>query len=143
MLVKEIMVRDVKTTGLDSTIQEAAQLMSEHSIGCLIVVENDKLEGIITERDIVRRVVSENRIPSETKVRTAMSQEVVLIRPDATVEEAAEAMTAHKVKKLPVVENNQLVGIVTTADVTASQPKLVEQLSAIFLIPKKKKLMGG
>lgn len=143
MLVKEIMTADVKTISAISTIQEAAKLMADLGIGSLIVTEKKMLVGIITEGDILRDVVAKDKLPSKTSVKQVMSREVVAIGPDATIEDAAEAMTEKKVKRLPVIYKNNLVGIVSAVDIVSAEPKMMEQIAKIVLIPVKKKLAAG
>ncbi len=143
MLVKEIMTTDVKTVSPHSTVQEAAVLMAEMGIGSLIVVKKEMLAGILTEGDIMREVVAKNKTPSKTKVEEVMTKEVVVVGPDTHIEDAANAMTEKKVKRLPVVTENQLVGIVSAMDIVAAQPKMMEQIAKIVLMPVKKKLAAG
>jgi len=143
MRVKEIMTTGVKTVSPKSTIQEAAKLMSEFRIGCLLVTEKKILVGIITESDIMREVVSKNLLPSKVKVGEFMSKEVIAVGPDTELEDAADAMTERKVKRLPVIYKNQLVGIVSAVDIVAAEPKLMEQIAKLVLLPVKKKLSAG
>ena len=143
MLVKEIMTADVKTITPGSTVQEAAELMAEAGIGSLIVVKRKMLAGILTEGDIIRNVVAKNMLPSQTKVEDVMTTEVVAVGPDTSIEDAANAMTEKKVKRLPVVTESQLVGIVSAMDIVAAQPKMMEQIAKIVLMPVKKKLAAG
>jgi CBS domain-containing protein len=143
MRVKEIMMTDVKTISAISTIQEAAKLMAGLGIGSLIVIEKKILVGIITEGDILRDVVAKDKLPSKTKVKQVMAREVIAIGPEATIEDAAEAMTEKKVKRLPVVYKNQLVGIVSAVDIVAAEPKMMEQIAKLVLLPTKKKLSAA
>jgi CBS domain-containing protein len=143
MRVKEIMTTEVKTVSPKSTIQQAAKLMSQFRIGCLLVAEKKTLVGIITESDIMREVVSKNLLPSKAKVEEFMTREVVAVGPDTEIEDAADAMTERKVKRLPVIYKNQLVGIVSAVDIVAAEPKLMEQIAKIVLLPVKKKLAAG
>ncbi len=137
MLVKDIMNPNVQTIDKGATVQEAARRMGKFSIGCLIVTSGKRVTGILTERDIMRRVVSDAKDPSETKVNDVMSDEVILIEPDMTVDDAAELMMDKKVKKLPVVKDNQLIGIVTVTDICMASPKIIEKLGEMLLLPKK------
>lgn len=137
MLVKEIMNTDVQTVKKGATIQEAARMMSESRIGCLIVTDKDRVRGIITERDIMRNIVSKGKDPRETKVEEAMSEEVVMVEPDLSVEDAAELMMEKGVKKLPVISNDQLVGIVTVTDICMASPRMIEKVGKMLLVPKK------
>ena len=143
MIVSEIMNTDVKTIGKDATIQEAAALMSEHSIGSLIVVVDSRVIGIITERDILKKVVAEGKDSSDTKVKDAMTEEVIMIRPETEIEDAAEIMMEKKIKKLPVVSQNSLIGIVTATDLCAASPKIIESLGSLLMIPQKKRPVAG
>ena len=137
MLVEEIMNRDDQTIGKNPTIQEAAKKMSEYGIGCLIVVDKTRVAGIITERDIMRNIVSKGKDANEEKVGDAMSEEAILIEPDMTVQEAADLMMEKKIKKLPVVKDSELIGIVTVTDICMASPKIIEQLGKMLLLPKK------
>jgi len=142
MRVEEIMNKDVKTTEPKVTVQEAAEEMSRYGIGCLLVVKNKKLIGIITERDIMKKVVAEDKQPSKTLVENIMTKDVILISPDMEIEEAAELMMKHNIKKLPVIIGHQLIGIVTATDICAAEPKMLENLSKLMLIPKKRLIAG-
>jgi CBS domain-containing protein len=143
VLVKEIMTTDVKTISVASTIQDAARLMADMGIGSLVVTEKKMLVGIITEGDILRDVVAKDKLPSKTSVKQVMAREVVAIGPDATIEDAAEAMTEKKVKRLPVVYKKNLVGIVSAVDIVAAEPKMMEQIAKLVLMPVKKKLSAA
>ena len=143
MLVREIMNREVVTVEETVTVQEAARLMSEHTVGCLIVVKNKELIGIVTERDFLSKVIVEGKNPAKTPVKNIMTREVVLGKPDLDVQEAVDIMHEKGIKKLPIVEGNKLVGILTVSDVCTVEPKFIEKLSALFLFPRKKKNVAG
>ena len=143
MLVKDIMTTDVKTISVSSTIQEAANLMADLGIGSLVVTEKKMLVGIITEGDILRDVVAKDKLPSKTGVKQVMAREVIAVGPDASIEDAAEAMTERKVKRLPVVSKNNLVGIVSAVDIVAAEPKMMEQIAKLVLMPVKKKISAA
>lgn len=142
MQVKDIMKTDVKTIGPGSSVQTAAEKMDEHGIGCLIVIEKDKMSGIITERDIIIRLVSKDLKASNTKISEIMSTEMVMIGPEKDVTEAAQIMTDRKIKKLPVIDGDSLVGILTLADICAVQPELIKKVASLLLLPKKKPVAG-
>ena len=116
MIVKDVMNTDVKTTDDDSSVQEAAKEMKKFRIGSLVVVDGTKMIGIVTERDIMDKVVSEASDPSKIKVKEVMTDEVIMVDPEKDLGEAAELMVDKKIKKLPVIKGNQLVGIVTAWD---------------------------
>ena len=116
ILVRDVMTTGVKTVTLDSTIAEAVKKMNKFGIGAIIVVQGKKPVGIITERDILMKIVEPFLDPKLMKVRQVMSSPLITIRGDALVEEAANVMTEKSIKKLPVVLDEQLIGIVTTTD---------------------------
>jgi CBS domain-containing protein len=113
--VKEIMTKDVTTIDTDKTVFEAAQLMSTEGLGCLIVMNKDFPVGIITERDIVRRIVAK-RSSTDVKVEEIMSKTLITIEPDVSLKDAARVMSTNGIRRLPVLKNNKLVGIVVASD---------------------------
>ncbi|HVY02771.1 MAG TPA: CBS domain-containing protein [Caulobacterales bacterium] len=116
MKVKDAMTEDVCTISPQSTLREAARCLSERDAGILPVEENDRLVGMITDRDIVIRAVAEGRGP-ETPVRDVMSQEVLYCRDDDDIEDVARNMADIQVRRLPVIDRDKrLVGIVSLAD---------------------------
>jgi CBS domain-containing protein len=115
-LVNEIMKKNVISIDSSMTVQDAAKMMDDASIGAIIVLEKGIAVGIITERDIVRRIVSKGKSLS-TNVKEAMSSPLIVINPDDSVWELAQLMKARKIHRVPAVKDNRLVGIVTTSDV--------------------------
>jgi CBS domain-containing protein len=113
--VKEIMTKNVTTVDVDQTVFEAAQLMSTEGLGCLIVMNKDLPVGIITERDIVRRIVAKKASP-EVKVSEVMSKTLITVEPDVSLKDAARVMSTNGIRRLPVLKNNKLVGIVVASD---------------------------
>ncbi len=113
--VKDIMTKNVITIDGAESIQDAAQMMTDANVGCVIVTRKDNPVGIITERDFVTKVAAEGR-PLFTEVSEVMSLPLTVIDPDETVWEAAEIMRGKGIHKLPVQEGNEIVGIVTTTD---------------------------
>ena len=113
--VKDIMTKDVVSIGLDKTVFDAAEYMSSSQLGCLVVMDGDAPVGIITERDIVRRVCAK-KLPGETKVSEVMSTSLITIDPDASLKEAARVMSSNKIRRLPVLNQNKLVGIIVASD---------------------------
>ena len=143
MLVRDVMRTDVKTIEPDANIQEAAEKMTRFRIGSLIVTEGTRLVGIITERDILMKIVAKAKDPAKTKVSDIMTKEVIMISPDKDLEEAALVMVEKKIKKLPVLLYDKLIGIITATDICAAQPKLMEEISQILIIPGRRKIVGG
>jgi CBS domain-containing protein len=115
-----------------ASVFDALRLMAEHNIGSLVVLEDDKLVGIITERHYAREIVLKGKTSQGTLVRDIMSRKVICARPDQSVEECMAVMTARAVRHLPVLEHGQLVGIVSIGDMVNSvigdQKFIIEQL---------------
>jgi CBS domain-containing protein len=113
--VKDLMTKNVVTIDVNKTVVEAAALMSENDIGDLIVMEDNIPVGIVTERDFVRRVLAEGK-STESKVSEVMTRPLKVIDPDAPIKEAARRMVNKRIRRLPVIKDNKLVGIITAAD---------------------------
>ena len=113
--VKDLMTKNVVTIDVNKTVVEAAALMSENDIGDLIVMEDNTPVGIVTERDFVRRVLAEGK-STESKVSEVMTRPLKVIDPDAPIKEAARRMVNKRIRRLPVIKDNKLVGIITAAD---------------------------
>lgn len=131
-------VRDAMTAGVQSTaptqsLVDAAQMMKENDVGSLPVVEDDRLVGIVTDRDIVVRAVAERVDPQTVSVGDVASRDVVAIPPDEDLDEALAVMARHQVRRLPVVEDGRLVGMLAQADVAleAKEKKAGELLEEI------------
>ena len=114
--VNQIMSKNVLTADKSTSLQDAAQKMNELNIGSVIVTENEKPVGILTERDFVTKVAAEGR-PLFTEVSEVMSSPLITIDPEETIWEASEMMKEKLIHKLPVKENDQIIGIVTTTDI--------------------------
>jgi CBS domain-containing protein len=125
--VKDIMTRDVKTIHPKTSIKKAAEVMERYRIGSLVVIDKGRPVGIVTEGDISRAVARGIEL-AKHPVKEIMSGSLITINPEARVEEAARIMAERKVKKLPVVENDKLVGIVTQTDIVATTFDLVTAL---------------
>ena len=130
MKVKEIM-RKCRTISGDMSIMEAAQLMNKHHIGSLVVIdekENYKeiIAGIITERDILEKVTAANKLPSKIFVKDVMTKKVITISPDEYIDDAVYLMIQNKIKKLPVLNDCELVGIITSTDIVANSSEVGE-----------------
>ena len=117
--VSEVMTRDVVTVSPGASVREAARLMAERNVGALPVVgEGGRLVGILSERDIVRRVVAAGRDPDSTRVSEVMTPDPVTVRPDYTLADALRVMAQLNVRHLPVVdEGGRLVGIISVRDI--------------------------
>lgn len=115
-LVNEIMKHSVISMDSSMTVQDAAKMMDDASIGAIVVLENGIAVGIITERDIVRRIVSKGKSLS-TSVKDVMSSPLIVINPDDSVWDLAQLMKMRKIHRVPAVKESKLVGIVTTSDI--------------------------
>jgi CBS domain-containing protein len=109
----------VQSIGLRGTILEAALLMNEHKIGSLAVLDGGDLTGIITERDLLTRVIVERRDPVSTLVEDVMTSEVVCCRPESTLEEVRGVMKNRRIRHLPVIDEGRLVGLISIGDLNA------------------------
>lgn len=124
--VRDVMTKAVKTVKVNGNVKEAVQKMNKFNIGSVVVVDGRRPVGILTERDILRRIVEQCIDPSIFKVKDIMSSPVETIDPDINIEDAARLMTKKGIKKLPVVEDDSLVGIVTSMDLMRAAPELVD-----------------
>lgn len=117
VIVRDVMSKDVKVVGPDSSVKEVVAAMNRFNIGSIVVVEGDRPVGVISERDILRRVVEPSLAPATLTARQVMTSPVITISETATVDEAAKLMAKKKVRKLPVKSKEKLVGIVTFTDI--------------------------
>lgn len=145
--VEDVMIKDVITVDASLTVKEAAQIMNKFEIGCLLALKDGKAIGILTERDLLKRVVAESRDAKKTKVTDVMSAPLIVVEPDMELEDAAKLMFEMKIKKLPVVDGKRLVGLITLTDIARFQPqimKILKQLSKRQAVPKRmKKVMDS
>lgn len=113
--VKDIMTKNVVTIDANKTVVEAAVLMSQSDVGDLVIMDGNTPVGIVTERDFVRRVFAEGK-SGETKISEVMTSPLRVIDPEAPIKEAARRMVNKGIRRLPVIKDNKLVGILTAAD---------------------------
>ena len=117
MNVREIMTTDITKATPDNTLVDIAVIMRDEDIGALPVVEDGELIGIVTDRDIVVRAIANGRDPSTTKVEEVLSEEVEGVEPGTDVTDAADLMAARQIRRLPVVEEGQLIGMISLGDI--------------------------
>jgi CBS domain-containing protein len=115
--IREVMTSSPETVESSSTAVDAAKRMKQADAGMIPVVQNGKLVGTITDRDIAVRVVAEGKDPQTTTVGEIASKEVVTVEPDNDLSEALKLMARHQVRRLPVVEGDSVVGVIAQADV--------------------------
>ena len=116
MQLKEVMKTEVITAGRDETVTNAARRMREANIGCLVIVEGDSLVGIVTDRDLLIGCLGAGHNPSERQVSDYMSSPVITESPATEIQIAAHMMVSRKIKRLPLVEDGKLVGLVSFSD---------------------------
>ncbi|UCD26776.1 MAG: CBS domain-containing protein [Candidatus Bathyarchaeota archaeon] len=129
--VRDVMSKDVKVVRPDSSVKEVVATMNKFDIGSIIVVQGNRPVGIITERDILRRIVQPSLAPETLTARQVMTSPVLTITEIASINEAAELMAKKKVKKLPVMDKQKLVGIVTFTDIVAKVPTMLSILEEL------------
>ncbi|AJZ75814.1 cyclic nucleotide-binding/CBS domain-containing protein [Candidatus Nitrosotenuis cloacae] len=115
-LVRDVMKKNVISIDSSMNIQDAAKMMDDASIGAIVVLENGVVVGIITERDMTRRVIAKGK-QYTMGVKEVMSSPVVVVNPDDSVWEAAQLMKTRRIHRIPAVQNNMLVGMITTSDI--------------------------
>lgn len=128
--VNEVMSERCKTLALHNNVYQAALLMKEQDIGFVPVVEQGQVVGVITDRDIVIRGIAEKH-PNSADVATIMTEQIIAVRSDMTSEEAAQLMATHQVRRLPVIDSGQLVGVVSLGDLATLTPQVHEAGSAL------------
>lgn len=131
MEVKDIMTRSVVTVDSAESVELAARTMARHNIGALPVVSGGKLCGMLTDRDIVTRCLAANRIPGTTTVKQVMTEQVTSIRPDMQTGVAAHLMGRLQVRRLPVVENGKLCGMVSLGDLAVREETVIDASDAL------------
>jgi CBS domain-containing protein len=138
LTVNDVMTQHVVTTSNGQSVKNAARVMANHGISCLLVFSNDGLKGIVTERDIVTRVVCTGLDPCDVSVGAIMSEPVIVIGSDTPLEQAAEIMLTHRIKKLPVMDGEgvelKVVGILSLIDVASVQPDLIHSIKEMIAV---------
>jgi len=129
--VEDVMVESVITIDADSSVMKAVKIMNEHEIGCLVVTRRGRAVGIITERDLLKRVIYKSKNPNRTKVREIMTKPLIAGDPDMDLEDATKLMFDKKIKKLPVVNHGRLLGLITLTDVARFQPQMIKILKKL------------
>jgi len=131
------MIKDVIYISSGASIKEVAELMLNKSVGSVIILANSKPIGIVTEGDLIRRVVAQNKDPNKTIVKEVMSQPLITIGPNASIGEVQESMARHGIERLPVIEDGKLVGIIAEQELTEWHAKEYEK------VKRKLKLLSG
>jgi CBS domain-containing protein len=125
MLVKEVMTKPVISIENDKTVLDACNKYKDFKVGCLTVVDrNGFCVGIVTERDLIERSICMHKDPEKTRIDEIMSTNVKTTHPLEKIEKALEIMKQHKIKKLPVVSNDRIIGIITVTDISKAKPDI-------------------
>jgi CBS domain-containing protein len=135
--VRDAMTQDPRSIGASASVVEAARLMREQHIGSLPVTEDERLVGMITDRDITTRVVAESAAPETTSVGDVYSRDLISVEPDNGLDEALQLMARHQVRRLPVVEHGRLVGMVAQADIALKENERTSELVGAISEPSE------
>ena len=139
---EDVMVKEVITIDENSTVKQAADVMNQFEIGSIIATRNGQAIGIITERDLLKRIVAAGKSARNVKVKDIMSSPLTAIMPNMDLEEAVRLMFEKKIKKLAVIDQNGVVGLLSLTDIARCQPgitKLLRTLSTLQDTPKSLK----
>lgn len=139
MKVRDIMTKDVAYINPMASVTEAAQLMQKHNVGSIPVCDQNGVIGLVTDRDIVVRNVAHGNNPQSTSVRDVMSSKVTTVTPEMNIDEVSKLMSSQQIRRVPVVENNMLVGIVALGDVATDVRFDTEASEALSEISKPAK----
>ncbi|OEF96501.1 CBS domain-containing protein [Desulfuribacillus alkaliarsenatis] len=134
--IREIMANNVATVTTQDSVIKAAQIMSQYNIGSVPVVENGNLVGMLTDRDIVLRTVAHGGDLSNIQVQQVMTTNVVTATPDMDINQAAQLMASKQIRRLPVLDNKQLVGMVALGDMAIESDHINEAGDALNNISK-------
>lgn len=137
--VSDIMTRNIAYVNPDTTVTEAAQLMQKHNVGSIPVCDVSGVVGIVTDRDIVVRNVAHGTDPHTIPVKDVMTTNVAMASPDMSIDQATNIMSSHQIRRLPVVENNKLVGMLAIGDMAANTMYSMEASKALTDISRPAK----
>jgi len=132
VLVRDVMSKNARVVRLDTSVKEVVAIMNKYDIGSIIVVQGNRPVGIITERDILRRLVEQCLAPETLTAQQLMTSPLITISETASIEEAAKLMAKKGIKRLPVMSNDKLVGIVSYTDIVAKVPTMLSLLEELL-----------
>lgn len=134
--IQNVMTTDVETCRPDETISDAAMKMKQYHVGAIPVTQEDNLMGMITDRDIVVRCIAEQK-PESTPVSEVMSSQIITAEPDMDIHQAAKMMAEKQIRRLPIVENQRLVGIASLGDLAVDKQTDAEASFALSEISER------
>ena len=132
VLLRDVMTKKPKVVRRDTSVQEVVATMNKFDISSIIVVQEERPVGIITHKDIISKIVQPRIPPDAVTAREVMSTPIMTINEDASIEEAVRLMARKNIKKLPVVRNGKLVGIITSMDLVREEPKLTALMEELL-----------
>lgn len=141
--VRELMTTNCITVTSQNSVLDTSIKMKDNDIGFIPVVEGQKLVGVITDRDIVIRCIAENKQCSSTPVKEVMSEQIAMISPETSVEEAAKLMARQQIRRLPVVENGNLIGVVAIGDMAVDNMHDEKAGKALSGISESERTLAG
>jgi len=138
MLVKEVMAKNVVTIDCNKTVFDACNMYRDYKVGCLIVTDEGKCAGIVTERDLIERTICHRRDPEKTKISEIMTSDLKTVHALDKIEKAIELIERYRIKKLPVVKEDGIVGIITVTDISRARPDLSKRFIDSWVKPRWK-----
>ncbi len=139
MKVRDVMTKSVATIRPDATIKDAAQMMQQHNVGSIPVVDSNGLQGIVTDRDIVLRNIASGQDPMSTPVKNIMTSQITTVTPEEDVHAISQMMASRQIRRVPVIENQKLVGMVSLGDIATTGKTNMEASEALTEISKPSK----
>ena len=132
LLVRDVMTKDVKVIGPDSSVHQVVAAMNKYNIGSIIIVKDDKPDGVISERDILRRVVEPCLSPETITAKQVMTSPVITVSESASIGEVVKLMAEKRVRKIPVMKKDKLVGIITYTDILSKVLSMISILGELI-----------
>lgn len=139
MKVRDVMTKSITSIPPEATIKDAAQIMQQQNVGSVPVVDANGLVGIVTDRDIVVRNIASGQDPMSTPVKNVMTSQVTTVTPEEDVQKITQIMSSRQIRRIPVVEDQQLVGMVSLGDVATTGKTDMEASEALAEISKPSK----
>lgn len=128
ILVKNIMAKPVVAIDAEKTAKHAGELMRKTRKGALIVLKNNKPIGILTDSDLIKKVVAKNILPSKVKVKNIMSKPLIVVGPNEGISIATKKLKRSNIKRLPVVDKGKIIGIISLTDIAVTSPEMINIL---------------
>lgn len=127
LLVNEVMTKNVITVDRKATVFHACNVYKDQKVGCLIITDEGKCVGIVTERNLIERTICMSKDPNTTLVEEIMTSDLITVHALDKIEKAIELIESHKIKKIPVIKNDNIVGIITVTDISKARPDLSQR----------------